>query len=196
MASLSIARLNASLTLISLNGFFPLMFELRNSSTPWSIPKKIERTCATVFVVRPSVASIRFKSCKGASNTKSTSPDNNAATRVAAFLIGLYSMRSTFPGNIESPHQFEFRVSTESSSGALLVSINGPVPLEFRTENVSSSAAKSCGFSTPLAFAQPLSIMYTFVSVLGRIGFAPSVTSFTVKSSITSILATVFTCSL
>ena len=165
---------------MSRNGFAPLIFELLSSSTLWSIPKNIERTCATVFVVRPSVASIRFKSCKGASNTKSTSPDSNAATRVAAFFMGLYSMRSTLPGNIESPHQFGFRLSTESSSGALLISMNGPVPLEFRTENVSSSAAKSCGLSTPLAFAQPLSMMYTFVSVFGRIGFAPSVTSFTV----------------
>ena len=57
-------------------------------SAAWSIPKKIVRICSTLITLRSAELPIRAKSCTGASVTISSSPDNNAATLVAALAIG------------------------------------------------------------------------------------------------------------
>ena len=68
-----------------------------------SIPKKMTRFCGAVLTSRPSWAATRPRSCTGTSWMKSTSPESSAATRVAAFWIGVYSIRVTSIGNSSTP---------------------------------------------------------------------------------------------
>ncbi len=88
--AMSIARR----TFTSASGFAPSTSSRWRSSAPTFMPRKIVRFCGADLTTRLSVPSTRPMSCTGTSWMKSTSPERRAATRVAAFWIGVNSIRS------------------------------------------------------------------------------------------------------
>ena len=101
----------------------------------------------------------------------STSPDSSAAMRVAADLIGVYTISVTLPSIL--PHQLGLRLKTMRWSGCQEVSTYGPVPMALRWAKFSSAAFMSLG-STDLFFsAQALLIMRSSVIWRSSTGLGP-----------------------
>ncbi len=89
MASRSMASDIASRTRLSLNGFLPVTLLPLSCSLPWSMPMKIVRVSLPSATFNFGSAFSRPTSCVGMSDSRSTSPDSSAATRVGSDLIGV-----------------------------------------------------------------------------------------------------------
>ena len=101
--------------------------------------------------------------------TISISPDNNAATLVAALAIGSNWISSRLCSTV--PHHFLFFLKTVLVFGSLKVISNGPVPIALVAENVSCPASQFCGTTAKFSFAHFLDITNIFDSWFKRIGF-------------------------
>ena len=89
MAARSMARLSASRTRLSANGFLPFTLLCLSSGLPMSGARKMVRTSGPFSTFRRLSRERRSRSCTGTSVSRSTSPASRAATRVASALIGV-----------------------------------------------------------------------------------------------------------